>query len=194
MPDSHMISEAEVLHNNLALCYLKLEKYDKALSAATFIPSLEKRSEKALYRGSLALYGLRRFTECLEYLNFLVTKFSGSALGKLELARVQLRYNEQERGDYNFKRMYKEAKQRPPKIDAATFVGSVEVRDTPGKGRGLFTSKAVKCGDLLACEKAFSYISAEAAGPGEGSYQPAGVLINLITNRVKMGTEAAHSM
>jgi hypothetical protein len=62
-----------------------------------------------------------------------------------------------------------------------------------GKGRGLFTSRAVRCGELLACEKAFSYGCAEPLENGSSqSNTEFGVLINLTTNRVKLGTDAAH--
>jgi hypothetical protein len=33
----------------------------------------------------------------------------------------------------------------------------VKVHNSPGKGRGLFVTRAVKAGELLLCEKAFAY-------------------------------------
>jgi len=75
--------------------------------------------------------------------------------------------------------MYRDAK---GPVGCATFVGPVRVQNVLGKDRGLFTTKAVKCGDLLACEKAFSYISTTSFGD----------LINLTTNRVKPGIYATH--
>jgi len=35
------------------------------------------------------------------------------------------------------------------------------VKESPGRGRGLFTTKAVKAGELLSCEKAFAYCYAD---------------------------------
>jgi hypothetical protein len=53
---------------------------------------------------------------------------------------------------------------RPPKIDSASFTGPIEIRDSPSRGKGLFTTKQVKAGDLLLCEKEFSYCFAEPPG------------------------------
>ncbi|KAN0105814.1 hypothetical protein V8E51_008690 [Hyaloscypha variabilis] len=122
------------------------------------------RSEKALYRGSLALYCLQRFDEASEVLRVLEARFPKHAAAKHELARTNLRIEEQKTG----------------------------IRDSPGRGKGLFTTKAVKAGDLLLCEKAFSYCFA--APPGElmkaKSISPASVLLDLPTNRSYLGTQA----
>lgn len=64
---------------------------------------------------------------------------------------------EQETGEYNFRELQKQAiNLKPPQLDFATYIGLVEVRQSLSKGRGLFVIKAVKAGDLLLCEKAFS--------------------------------------
>lgn len=186
-------AEAEIIHNNRALSYLKLGKYDAALEDVAFVPDLKARSEKALYRGALALYSLGRFTDSLQHIRTLLSKFPNNPLGKRELERTRLRVEEQETGKYNLKKMYKAAKSRPPLVDCATFVGPVEVRPVKGKGRGLFTTKTVRCGDLLVCEKAFSYGCAEPLEDGTSqSNAEFGALINLTTNRIKLGTDVAH--
>ncbi|CAG8983418.1 hypothetical protein HYALB_00000586 [Hymenoscyphus albidus] len=92
-------AEQEFLHNNRALANLRIEAFDAALSDVSFVSNPNDRSEKGLYRGALALYGL------------------GTA-GKQELERTRLRLLEQENGVYDFKTI---------------------------------------AGDLLFCEKAFSY-------------------------------------
>ncbi|TVY37295.1 Protein unc-45-like protein [Lachnellula subtilissima] len=184
--------EDELVHNNRALCHLKLGKYDAALKDASFIANHKSRSDKAHYRGALALYGLGNFEESIVWLNRLIESFPESVAakqGRQELERVKLRVEEQKTGKYNWKKMYRDAKLGP--VDCATYDTPVEVRQVEGKGRGLFTNKSVKCGDLLACEKAFSYICASEKDSPE---MPAafGALINLTTNRVKIGTDAAH--
>ncbi|RAK77731.1 TPR domain protein [Aspergillus fijiensis CBS 313.89] len=45
----------------------------------------------------------------------------------------------------------------PPLLDRATYVGPVAVRPAQSSGLGLFTTTAVKAGDLLVCEKALAY-------------------------------------
>ena len=49
------------------------------------------------------------------------------------------------------------AKQVPPCLDVATYWDPVTIKTTEGRGRGLFTTRDVAAGDLLLCEKAFSY-------------------------------------
>ncbi|KAE9362710.1 SET domain-containing protein [Stipitochalara longipes BDJ] len=162
-------SEEEILRNNRALANLRIEAYDAVLEDVSFIQNVEDRSEKALYR----------------VLQVLETKFPGSAAGKHELARTNLRIKEQRTGVFEWKKLYKASELRPPKIDCASFTGTVEARDSLGRGRGLFTTKPVKAGDLLLCEKAFSCCFA--APPGElmkaKSISPASVLLDIPGNQ-----------
>lgn len=74
----------------------------------------------------------------------------------------------------------------PPLIDCATFSKIVEVRNSPGRERGLFTTKAVKAGELLLCEKAFVYGYADP----DGSKTKTHVLMNLSTKRITIGGQA----
>jgi hypothetical protein len=126
------------------------------VSDASFIADPNFRSEKALYRGAAALYGLERYADALELLQILVNKCPKFVPAKIELNRTRERLKEQESGVYNFKAMY-EAGEISPKMDNATFKVHVEVRNSQGRGRGVFTTKPVKAGELLICEKAFSY-------------------------------------
>ena len=45
----------------------------------------------------------------------------------------------------------------PPCLDIATFAGPITIKMTEGRGRGLFVTRDVTAGELLICEKAFSY-------------------------------------
>lgn len=73
------------------------------------------------------------------------------------IARVLSRLGEQKSGQYDFRSMYQQAQATPPLIDCATYSMPLEIRDSPGKGRGVFTTRKVLAGDLLVCEKAFGY-------------------------------------
>lgn len=75
-----------------------------------------------------------------------------------ELTRAVRRLAEQEYGNYKFKQLYVEASNLSlPHLDHSTYVGSVSVRTSGCRGRGLFTTAAVKAGELLLCEKAFAH-------------------------------------
>ncbi|KAL2163791.1 hypothetical protein VTH06DRAFT_5850 [Thermothelomyces fergusii] len=49
--------------------------------------------------------------------------------------------------------------------DAASWPGPTEVRDSPGKGRGLFATQPLRAGEVVLCEKAFVV----ARGPQDGA-------------------------
>jgi hypothetical protein len=82
--------------------------------------------------------------------------------------------------------MYEQAQATPPLIDCATHSSPVEIRKSPGRGNGLFTTKDVKSGELLLCEKAFSYCYIDPKNPGAR----ANILMNLFTKKMTIGGSA----
>ncbi|KAJ4141746.1 hypothetical protein NW768_000963 [Fusarium equiseti] len=144
---------------NRSLANLKLDRPAEALLDATQAHDPEAPTEKAMFRYATALYKLNRFEDCEAMLIDLLDKFPDSKTAETTLLSVKTRLTEQRTGKYNFKKMYEAAKatKGAPLIDCATYSKPVEVRDSPGRGRGLFITKAVKAGDLLLVEKAFDY-------------------------------------
>lgn len=184
--------EAELIHNNRALAYLRLDRFDAVLDDVSIIPNANDRSEKALYRGALALNNLSRYTESLELLQILTRKYPASEPGAFELSRANLRLKEQHTGIYDFKKMYKATRSRPPTVDCATYVGSVEIRDAPGKGKGVFATRSIKAGELLLCEKAFVHACGTPSKKSDKKgTSETGILMNLSTNSITMGTQAS---
>ncbi|KAL8713675.1 MAG: hypothetical protein Q9220_002201 [cf. Caloplaca sp. 1 TL-2023] len=157
---------SQILKLNRSLVNLKLRRYDEALEDVGELTGDTQISEKGFYRAALSLYGLERFQECHQK----------------EILRTKQRLREQEYGDYDFKAMYSAAKDSPPCLNNVTFVDNVEVRVSNGRGRGLFTTKDVIAGELLLCEKAFSYCSSQ--------HSKTSLLINTHTNRSSLGTQA----
>lgn len=114
--------------------------------------------EKGLFRNAQALYGLGKFRECSDILAAVSSASPSNTAARGELRRCIARLREQRCGLYNFRQMYKDAaKLQPPLLDVATHIGPVSLRDTGSKGKGLFTTEHVKAGDILLCEKAFSF-------------------------------------
>ncbi|KAL4861267.1 hypothetical protein BDV12DRAFT_204185 [Aspergillus spectabilis] len=104
-----------------------------------------------------------------------------------EFNRAIARLLEEKRGKYNFKHMQQEVvKKSPPLFDHATYVGPVVVRTTESRGRGLFTTKDIKAGDLLLCKKAFAH----AFYDPEDSEKGLALLINVETDLMTIGTQA----
>lgn len=99
---------------------------------------------------------------------------------------------EQKSGVYNFKELQANAKKlRPPHLDHATYIGPVEIRQTESKGRGLFVTKAVKAGELLLCEKAFTHAPADkAVSDGNVNISKTSFLIDPETSHALAGARA----
>ncbi|KAK0112749.1 hypothetical protein ONS95_014484 [Cadophora gregata] len=142
---SPSVEERDIIYRNRALAYLQTESLDGALED---IACVSDPQEKGLYLKGLALYGLGRFNDAMEVFQAVVDSYPSSGSGKEELNRCRLRMAEHESGIYDFKAMYKATKLRPPRVDAATYKGPVEVRKSEGRGRGLYTTRAVKAGEI----------------------------------------------
>jgi len=116
-------------------------------------------------------------------------EYPGNFEAKAQFTRAIGRLAEQEHGRYRFKELYMEAtKLRPPHLDHSTYVGPVSVRASGSRGRGLFTTEAVKAGDLLLCEKAFAHAFVDTEK--EGHSQNVAILINAETDTATMGAQA----
>jgi Arc/MetJ-type ribon-helix-helix transcriptional regulator len=151
-------TEAEVrtLKLNRAIAYLQIGLHNAALLDVDSAPPSDALVDKALIRKANALYGLGRYQDCCEVLNVLIQDFPDNKTGRDTLSRAMRRIKEQESGKYDFKQMPADAARlKPPHLDYATYIGPVTVKSTETMGRGLFTTKDVKVGDLLLCEKAF---------------------------------------
>lgn len=178
--------EALTIQLNRALTFLKTHQFDAALRDVAGASSASKPSEKALFRKSQALYNLQRFRESCDVHRVLAKEYPENNDAKSEFNRATARLAEQESGKYQFKRLQLEAsKRRPPRLDRATYIGPVTVRPTESRGRGLFTTEAVKAGDLLFCEKAFAYAFHDADDPSKGI----ALLINAQTDTMIVGTQ-----
>jgi hypothetical protein len=177
------------------LAYLQDESFEAALADTQCLGPTSNTSEKALYRAGKALYGLGRFSQCCDILQTLCEKYPNNFAAAKELARARLRLLEQQCGTYDFKTIYKEvSKVRPPHLDHATFIGPVVVKISPDRGRGLFTTEAVKPGELLLCEKAFAHCYAGSSEESSEESSTGGskinLLVNIHTNRMTMGTQS----
>ncbi|KAL2832560.1 TPR domain protein [Aspergillus cavernicola] len=180
--------QRQALRLNLGLASLKTEQYDASIHHFEWVINAATLTEKALWSKSQALHHMRKYAERVEVLTALQLQHPTFAPASNVLPRATLRLEEQKHGKYSFRQLYREAKKlRPPHLDHVTFIGPVEVRQSGTKGRGLFTTKAVKAGDLLLCEKAFAhaYVNTENIDTG----QRMTLLINAENNTMTMGAQ-----
>lgn len=72
-----------------------------------------------------------------------------------------------------------------------SYVGPVKVEKSEGRGLGLFTTKNVVAGELLICEKAFSYAyeGENMKNLEEFSWIP--IIANILTNRITTGAKVS---
>lgn len=170
---------------NRSLTNLRLGRPAKALSDARRGSNLSAPSEKGFFREARALYELGYFDLSLKSLESLTNSFPENKAAKAEMRRVEARLREQRTGAYSFRQMYRQALQIPPLIDCATFSAPVEIRSSPGRGNGLFTTTPVSAGQLLVCEKAFGYCYA-----GDDHPETMTLLINMATKKGVVGGQA----
>lgn len=172
---------------DLALALTKTEEYDYVLRHLDAILKDMVLEEKALFCKSQALYNLRRYEECCEVLKHLCLQYPDNREAKVEFSRAIQRLAEQKTGKHKFRELYDEADRLRPQLDHATYSGLVEVRPSGSRGRGLFTTKEVKAGDLLLCEKAFLFSFIDADKP-DGDIEVT-ILLNEGTNTITMGPQ-----
>lgn len=180
--------EERIIKLNRSMAFLKTQQFEAALSDIESAPDGPNLVEKALDRKAQALYGLEKYRECSHVLKEMSQNFAGNTSLHQRLARTIERVKEQERGLYDFARMQREASsQRPPHLDFATYIGPVEIGLSGSKGRGLFTTRAVKAGDLLLCEKAFAHAFVDTEGVHK---QDLTVLIDAERDMITVGGQA----
>lgn len=143
-------------------------------------------SEKSLFRAALAYYGLARFQDSHESLKLLLQSYPHNEIAKIQYARVENRLKEQSCAEYNINSMYEATKKMPLSLDNATYFNPVEIKTSEGRGRGLFTTRAIKVGELLLCEKAFTHCHADTSDECASKIS---MLMESDTNRMTIGTE-----
>lgn len=163
---------------------LKSYRFDAALRDVEDVLQVSELSEKGLFRKAQALYQLRRFKKSCET-HAILTKYPDNTMAAHEYARAPAHLVEQESGRYEFRKMMLEAKKRqPPRLDCGMYIFPVTVKQTESHGRGLFTTEAVKAGDLLFCEKAFAH-----AFHDEDASKDLRLLLNVDMDKATIGTQ-----
>ncbi|SMQ54380.1 unnamed protein product [Zymoseptoria tritici ST99CH_3D7] len=149
------------IYRNRAHVNLLLNRFDeaKADGLASVTGGGDEKSRlldsKAQYRAGCAAYSLGQFEDAQRPFKAAQELAPEDKDTNTFLRNIDARLREQVSGDYNFTKIRLKLSKARPRVDAATFVGNVEVRDSPLGGRGVFATKEISAGELILCEKAF---------------------------------------
>lgn len=149
------------LHRNRAHVDLLLNRFDEAeADAMASVTGMEDEmhkilDSKAYYRAGCAARSLGNFEEAKRFFeeqqNFTPDDKSATA----NLRKIEMRLQEQATGLYDWKRIKASLFTTGPRVDAASFTKNIVVKESPGRGRGLFATRNIDSGDLVFCEKSF---------------------------------------
>jgi tetratricopeptide (TPR) repeat protein len=155
---------AQDISRNRAYVNLLLNRLDGAKmdAKASIIDKEDERSKeldaKAYLRAGNAAYSQGKYNEAKSFCDEQQKLAPGSKDASISLRRIEKRLREQEKGLYNFKNIQTALSRNSPNADAASFTRNTLVKDSPGKGRGLFAACDIPAGDLVMCEKAFCVV------------------------------------
>ncbi|KDQ09021.1 hypothetical protein BOTBODRAFT_191352 [Botryobasidium botryosum FD-172 SS1] len=145
---------ARVLLLNRAAVYISMEYFEAALADSARVLAAPQVSDnekaKACYRSAQAEYGASHYGDALEWINTCLSLLPMHTDVPIWAKRCEERLRESENGNYDWARMFKEARLSGHKVEAADFVGPIKVASCArGGGRGMVTTRPVRVGELL---------------------------------------------
>ncbi|CZR65457.1 uncharacterized protein PAC_15357 [Phialocephala subalpina] len=146
-------------HVNLALNRLDEAKAD-ALSALTNLGDDRHKEldSKSYSRAGIAAYNLGSFQEAKQFFEEQLKLSPNDKEATIRLKQAEKRLKEQETGSYDLKKIKASLLMGHRPVDAATFTRNVKIKDSPGRGRGLYVTCAIKAGDIVMAEKPFCVV------------------------------------
>lgn len=139
--------------------YFQTGQYEAALRDLQLATGCPEFLEHIRRRESRILYHLQWYQECSEVYKELLVHHSRRCSDVQGRKKAIAKLAEQDHGSYDFRDMQNSAMHSTSLLlDHATYKEPVTIKHSKLHGRGLFTTKPVRAGDLLLCEKAFSYI------------------------------------
>jgi hypothetical protein len=158
---------ARDLSRNRAHVNLLLSQFDEAeadAKASLIGRDDDQRSKeldsKALFRAGTAAYNLGKYREAKELFErrLKLTPDISSKETSAILRKIDLRLREQEAGTHDLSKIRAGLSRARPRADAASFVANTTIKDSPGRGRGLFATRDIPEGDIIFIEKAFCVV------------------------------------
>ncbi|GJC85421.1 histone-lysine N-methyltransferase SMYD3 [Colletotrichum liriopes] len=154
---------ARDLSRNRAYVNLLLNRLDEAVFDAKAALSCQNDNQsskdldaKAYFRAGCAAYQQGEYKEARSFFEEQRRLRPDDKSSSVQLERVSSRIREKETGVYNLRRMKAGLSQISQLVDAANFTRKTEVKDSKGRGRGLFATEDIPAGEIVICEKAFT--------------------------------------
>lgn len=153
-----------IVLRNRAIVNIHLQRYEgaaaDALESLTSEDGLDEKTRKsnatAHFRAGRAEYQLGNFEQASQHFRKVLDLTPGDSDANKELERTSLRLKEQKTGAFDFKAMGKVVTPKHNRLDHASFMANVEVKQSTKHGNGLFALQEIKAGDLIMCEKALA--------------------------------------
>lgn len=152
------------LFRNRAHLNLLLHRYDEAEADATAaVTGLQDDKHrdldsKAYFRAGCAAYSLGDFQKAKSFFEKQKELNPDDKDATASVRKTEMRLHEQSTGEYAFKRIKAGLSKARPRVDAASFISNVEIKPSPGRGRGLFATRQIGTGEIVLCEKAFCVV------------------------------------
>jgi hypothetical protein len=150
-------------HVNLLLDRLDGGKSD-ALASLTGLPGQKHREldGKAYLRAGTAAYQSGDFQEAKHLFEEQQRLLPGEKEAAARIRKTEQRLKERETGCYDFKKLKASlllsSSRHGARVDAASFTRNVEIKPSPGKGRGLFATRGMEAGEVIMAEKSFCIV------------------------------------
>ncbi|WQF84415.1 Putative SET domain, tetratricopeptide-like helical domain superfamily, SET domain superfamily [Colletotrichum destructivum] len=155
---------ARDIARNRAHVHLLLDRQDEAIAdaKASLIGADDQRSKeldsKAYFRAGSGAYNLGQYQQAKEYFEQakkLAPEEKGAAM---YLRKVEMRLREEKEGNYDLQKIRANLTPASPRADAASFTSKTEVKESVGRGRGLFATRDIAAGEIVMVEKAFCVV------------------------------------
>ncbi|KAH7139563.1 hypothetical protein B0J11DRAFT_46874 [Dendryphion nanum] len=152
------------IHRNRALVNISLGQFDEAKTDAheALIHENDQRSKdldsKSCYRAGTAAYNLGKYDLAKKIFTEQQKFAPEDKDAATYLKMIDIRIREQESGSYNWKKIRTNLSKARPRVDAANFLTNTEVKESKGRGRGLFATRPIASGEIVICEKAFCVV------------------------------------
>ncbi|XP_024527316.1 uncharacterized protein LOC112345216 [Selaginella moellendorffii] len=183
--------------SNRAEVFLRCQRYEEAIADCNQVLGIDPRHPKCLYRKAMALSALQQHRQALELLNKALTEDhssssspSGKVAIKSAISRCSKLLKQSESGVYDLEEFLLSSCRQDLAPECADFVGPVEIRMTgDGRGRGVFVTRRVDCGELLLVANPIVYVPNLDRKLSEAELQG-----NLVVETVRVGNSSTRAL